>query len=518
MKAILLCRVSTDHQDFEAQITDLTNYAKSKGISEVHVISTKESGFRKIEDKIGWSQTKDFFETHPDYDTLIVTEISRLGRTDKSIAEVKEYCEQHSLSLYVKDINLQLYDKGNRRPESDIVFAVFSSMAVNEMSQKKLRFKRAKENLTSQGFSIGGKVLFGYQRVKDETKGKNKFIPDPTTSQEVIEVFNKYLESGGIRQLVIWCVQRGMSPYLYSKRNVTKLLSEVAYTGMKGNVPYPIIVPKELFNRVQEKKKNSRINTDKQTKHITLLNRLIQCPECGTFLVGDYRKDGRPPTYRCAQHRDGKCINSSCVDMSFTDSVVYSFLRENIKRLIEDGRKVDVDLEISEKNVEIERLQKRKSELTDELKSSSVIFKTETRILGLEEAQRRYNNQVNKIEKDLYTIESELMKINKFIDEVKKGITPVTEEELDNIDRGKLHELLHRLIKKVEIKNSRKMAYFSIRLVGDLNNHLVIVKKGKEIKCYGVKGVDTDNLEQIVFENLIGESKIEFKEFKFNRL
>ena len=517
-KAVLLCRVSTQAQDYDAQITDLTNYAKSKGISEVYVISTKESGFRKIEDKIGWSQTKEFLETHPDFDTLIVTEISRLGRTDSSIAEVKEFCQSHQLSLYIKDINLQLFDRGQRKPEADIVFSVFSSMAVNEMSQKKLRFKRAKEHLVKEGYSIGGKVLFGYQRVKDETKGKNKFIPDPTTSQEVIEVFTQYLNLSGIRQLVIYCIQKGMSPYLHSKRNITKLLSDTAYIGYKGNVPYPPIISRELFNQVQFKKKTARINADKQTKHLTLLNKIIECPQCGTYLVGDYRKDGRPPVYRCAKHRDKKCSYSSSLDMNFVDSVVYSFLRENIRKLIEDRRKTDIDGEVSEKEVEIERLENKKSEINDELKSSAIIFRTEMKILGLEESEKRYNSIVNRLQKDLYTIESELIKIRKNIEEIRRGITPVTEEELDNLDKKHLHELLHRIVKKVRVQNSRKTAFFQVELLGDNKKHLVVVKKGNPIKCFGVKGVDTDNLEVINFENLIGESKIEFNEFKFNRL
>lgn len=139
-KAILLCRVSTDAQDYEAQISDLKKYAQSKGIHECHVIATKESGFKKIDEREGWNQTKDFFENHKDFDTLIVTEISRLGRRETAIAEIKEYMERNKKSLYIKDIDLHLYDKGKKKPESDIVFSVFASMATTEMSQKKERF------------------------------------------------------------------------------------------------------------------------------------------------------------------------------------------------------------------------------------------------------------------------------------------------------------------------------------------------------------------------------------------
>ncbi|MFV0313397.1 MAG: hypothetical protein ACK5KN_17355 [Dysgonomonas sp.] len=43
-KAIILGRVSTDTQDYKAQIKDLTNYAHNLGYAELHEIKTTESG------------------------------------------------------------------------------------------------------------------------------------------------------------------------------------------------------------------------------------------------------------------------------------------------------------------------------------------------------------------------------------------------------------------------------------------------------------------------------------------
>ena len=143
-KAVLMCRVSTEAQDYEAQIGDLKKYAISKGITEFKVIATKESGYRDISEREGWLKTKQFFEEHPDYDTLIVTEISRLGRRETAIAEIKEYMERNKKSLFIKDLDLHLYDKGKKKAESDIVFSVFASMATSEMSVKKDRFMRSK--------------------------------------------------------------------------------------------------------------------------------------------------------------------------------------------------------------------------------------------------------------------------------------------------------------------------------------------------------------------------------------
>jgi len=198
-KAVLMCRVSTEAQDYEAQIGDLKKYAQSKGITECHVIATKESGFRNINEREGWIKTKEYFEEHPDYDTLIVTEISRLGRRETAIAEIKEYMERNMMSLFIKDLDLHLYDRGKKKPESDIVFSVFASMATSEMSVKKDRFMRAKRELRAQGYSIVGKVLFGYTRVKDETRGKNKFVVNEKQAKEINEIYNIYGSSANIR-------------------------------------------------------------------------------------------------------------------------------------------------------------------------------------------------------------------------------------------------------------------------------------------------------------------------------
>ena len=47
-KAVLMCRVSTEAQDYEAQIGDLKKYAQQKGITEFYVIATKESGYIRV--------------------------------------------------------------------------------------------------------------------------------------------------------------------------------------------------------------------------------------------------------------------------------------------------------------------------------------------------------------------------------------------------------------------------------------------------------------------------------------
>lgn len=502
-KAILMCRVSTEGQDYEAQIGDLKKYAISKGITECHVIATKESGFRNINDREGWIRTKEYFEGHPDYDTLIVTEISRLGRRETAIAEIKEYMERNKKSLYIKDLDLHLYDRGKKKPESDIVFSVFASMATSEMSVKKDRFMRAKRELREQGYSIVGKVLFGYKRVKDETRGKNKFVVNEKQAKEIKEIYNIYLygldgKDIGIRGLVLYAISKGMSHYLHSKRNMTKMLSERAYIGgikevrikrknpeywlyndhskpthieTVSHIPYPAIISKGLFDAVQKRKLDNRILVDKSVKHETILSKLIECPECHTFMMGDYRRDRQRASYRCSKHKGtGKCSNSSTISMPYIDSLVWCYLKSNVKQIIEEIHKKNFDVDISVIENEIFNCQERKRVLQEELRAQSIIFKNEVRILGLDDAQKKYDSAVSKIER-------QVGEINELIDAHKKKITEIknitstvlTDEDMERVEGDKklISEYIHLLVKKVLFFNFKNYTFIRVILNGD---------------------------------------------------
>jgi len=528
-KAILLCRVSTEAQDYEAQITDLKKYAESKGITECKIISTKESGFKRIQAREGWLKTKEFFENNRDYDTLIVTEISRLGRRETAIAEIKEYLETTGKSLYIKDLDLHLYDKGKKRAESDIVFNVFASFATNEMSQKKDRFLRSRRELNEKGYSIVGKVLFGYKRVRDEARGKNKFIVNEKEAKEINEIYNLYLygidgKDTGIKGLVYHAISKGMSTYLHSKRNMTKLLSESAYVGgvkevrikrknplywnendhtkspyieTVSHIPYAQIVTKDLFDAVQKKKLDNRILVDKSKKHNTILSKLIECPECHTYLLGDYRRNRKTASYRCAKHKGaGKCANSSIISMQYIDSLVWCYLKYNVKQIIEEIHKKNCAGDISSIEDEILNLQSKKESVQNEAKSLALIFKSEVRIFGIEEARRKYDEGTERIVKEIEGIDSAIALRRRRIEEIRSAAsTELTEEDMQRVeqDKGRISEYIHLLVKRIVCHNTKTMTFIRIILNGDDEYTFRGILSNKvdtnRIKAFGIKRV-----------------------------
>lgn len=526
-KAVLMCRVSTEAQDYEAQIGDLKKYAISKGITEFKVIATKESGYRDISEREGWLKTKQFFEEHPDYDTLIVTEISRLGRRETAIAEIKEYMERNKKSLFIKDLDLHLYDKGKKKAESDIVFSVFASMATSEMSVKKDRFMRSRRELNSQGYSIVGPVLFGYKRVRDDARGKNKYIVDEKAAREINEIYKIYLygldgRDIGIKGLVVYAISKGMSHYLHSKRNMTKMLSESAYVGgikevrikrknpeywyfndhskpthieTVSYIPYPAIVSKSMFDAVQQRKLDNRILVDKSTQHNTILSKLIECPECHTFLLGDYRRERQTASYRCAKHKGtGKCNNTSIFSMQYIDSLVWCYLKTNVKQIIEEIYRKNYDVDISEIEREIINCQEKKKVLQEDVRSLGVIFKNEVRIFGLDTAQQKYDSSVSKIEKQVDEIDAMIDAHRRRIDEIRSiSSTTLTDEDMKRVEHDKklISEYIHLLVKKIYCFNNGTYTFIRIILNGDDDRTfrgIIANKRDKiRIQAFGLK-------------------------------
>ena len=73
--AVIVARVSTPQQTESPQLEDLREYAKGLGFKNIKEFGTTESGFLEIDDKQGWNLVVDFFENHPEYKTLVCTEL-----------------------------------------------------------------------------------------------------------------------------------------------------------------------------------------------------------------------------------------------------------------------------------------------------------------------------------------------------------------------------------------------------------------------------------------------------------
>ena len=79
MNVVLLCRVSTNHQDYNRQINELTEYCSRQDWNIEKVFANKVSGAKKLEERTEIVEMIQYVRAH-DINKVVVLEISRLGR------------------------------------------------------------------------------------------------------------------------------------------------------------------------------------------------------------------------------------------------------------------------------------------------------------------------------------------------------------------------------------------------------------------------------------------------------
>jgi DNA invertase Pin-like site-specific DNA recombinase len=125
-------RVSSDEQDFNRQILDLQKVADRLGYEVVSIITEKISGAKTNEQREGIQRLL-AGARKGEFKKVMVTEVSRLGRS--TIETLKLIAELHGLgiSIYLQDLNAEtLNDKGEESFQTEIMLHMLSLFSKNE--------------------------------------------------------------------------------------------------------------------------------------------------------------------------------------------------------------------------------------------------------------------------------------------------------------------------------------------------------------------------------------------------
>ncbi len=501
--AILLVRVSTLSQDAEPQVEDLRKYANERGYTNLEIIETKESGLIDLDKKSGTNTLFAFIKDNPKYNVVFATEISRLGRRQSVLHQIKEWFIANKIQLYVKDVGYSLLeDNGSVSTSGELMFSMYGLFAEAEIKQKKERFSRAKKVLMESGYSISGKTLFGYKRITLEgTPKRTTLVIDEVNANIVREIFKWYLQGSNvyekrmsIKKIALECLKLGYPKYTHSKRNINKLLKEEGYTGEKitnnkrknknfqeggaeaeyiisnNKIKYPLIISKDTYDLCQMRLKENNSKIDKSTKNITILSKLINCNKCKSHFTGNYRKNkGRnTSSYRCSS-RSGtnNCVNKQSVSMSMLDSAIWCLIKTDLTALSKIISAFNPDKEVIENGIKLENLYKQREQINSAILNLKKRFNNFNMLKNIEEIDfvDIIYSKVEKLDKSKGEIENEIYKleVEKTIkSENHKNIFKSIGENLLKIEDSK--ELLKKYIKlfinKIEVILHNQ--YFSI--------------------------------------------------------
>ena len=132
MKVVILARVSTDKQEYNRQVVELTDYCTKMGWDVAKVFTNKVSGAKKNEDRSEIMEMLAYVEENK-IDKVCVLEISRLGRNTLEALKVIELLNEKKICLFIKNYNLETLDaKGNVNPITSLICTILLEISSME--------------------------------------------------------------------------------------------------------------------------------------------------------------------------------------------------------------------------------------------------------------------------------------------------------------------------------------------------------------------------------------------------
>lgn len=123
MNVVLLCRVSTNHQDYHRQINELTEFCEHQGWHIEKIFANKVSGAKKNEERPEIQEMIAYVRAH-NIDKVVVLEISRLGRNTLEALKVIQMLNEEGICLYVKNYNLETIINGKVNPVASLICTI----------------------------------------------------------------------------------------------------------------------------------------------------------------------------------------------------------------------------------------------------------------------------------------------------------------------------------------------------------------------------------------------------------
>ena len=158
-KVVILARVSTDKQDYERQVNELTDYCQKMDWEVEKVFTNKVSGAKKNEEREEIQELISYVNTHQ-IRRVVCLEISRMGRNTLEALKVIQILNENKVSLYVKNYNLETLDsEGKVNPVASLICTILLEVASMERLTIKERMESGRrqyiEKCRREGIKMG---------------------------------------------------------------------------------------------------------------------------------------------------------------------------------------------------------------------------------------------------------------------------------------------------------------------------------------------------------------------------
>ena len=371
MTAVIYARYSSDNQreeSIEGQIRECTAYAEKNGITVIkHYIdrafSAKTDNRPEFQQMIKDSGKKLF-------DVVLVWKFDRFARNRFDSANYKMILKKNGVHL------ISVMEPIAEGSQGILVETLLEGMAEYYSAELSEKVIRGQTENALKGKCTGGTGTIGY-KIDDD-----KFYHlDPLTSPLVLEAFQRYDNGDKMVEIVNFLNDKGVRNMLGGKMthsSVNTMLKNRRYIGELSFrdivVPdaIPVIVPKDLFDRVQKRlDKNKRAPACGKADEEYLLTTKLFCGKCGALMFGESGTSATGRTYyyyKCANVKRRKGCNKKTVQKDWLEDLV---VRETMK-LIQDDAVIDKIVQLvmdvqNQENTTIPLLEKQLREVNKKL-------------------------------------------------------------------------------------------------------------------------------------------------------
>ena len=196
--AVIYARVSSqnDRQDTKRQVTDLQKYAESNNMRVLRIFEEHISGTKKIEERQVLSECLEYCISNS-VRTLLVSELSRLGRSTLQVLRSLEILHEAKVSVYIQNIGISsLQPNGEVNPIASIMITILAEMSNIERSNIQYRLNSGRKQYIERGGKLGRKP--GSCKTTEQMKEEYK---------EVISLLKKGYSIRNVAKLTGYSVQ-----------------------------------------------------------------------------------------------------------------------------------------------------------------------------------------------------------------------------------------------------------------------------------------------------------------------
>lgn len=154
MKAVIYARVSSvgERQSTERQVADLKRYAAASGMEVVMVYEEKASGAKKDREQLAECLA---FLKGGGAEHLLVTELSRLGRSLRQVLEVVDELTEMGVNIYFQAQGLNTLVDGKPDATVKAMVSMFGAFAELERTTIVDRLQSGRELAKEKGVKMG---------------------------------------------------------------------------------------------------------------------------------------------------------------------------------------------------------------------------------------------------------------------------------------------------------------------------------------------------------------------------